>query len=48
MSAQVLSDGGESVGMDLFWGSSDGGTNTAVDPADPNLWDFELIWRNIL
>jgi hypothetical protein len=42
MSAQVLSDGGEPIEMSLFWGSTDGGTNANIDPADSNLWDFRV------
>ena len=34
--SQVISDGGESIEMSLFWGSSDGGTNANVDSVDPN------------
>ena len=43
----VISDGGESIEMSLFWGSSDGGTNANVDSVDPNLWDHlcEFKWN---
>ena len=42
MSGRVLSDGGEDVQMSLFWGETDGGSNSNVNPADGNLWDYRV------
>ena len=42
MSANIASNGGESLTMSLFWGSTDGGINESIDSNDSSLWDYRV------